>query len=415
MKNLDIHNETRRKELVLDKLKKAKGVSDNNKSLIKEFSVICSANGLTSSRIRKYVYTLTKIAKWLKKDFDKANKSDIVKLIQKIEKEDYTDWTKHDYKVVTKRFYKWLKGNDEVYPDEVRWIKPRIKSGSHKLPKELLTEDEIKRMVDSADHIRDKALILMLYESGCRIGEIASLRIKDVQFDKYGAVTVVSGKTGDRRVRLIGSAPLLSNWIDNHPTKDDSESPLWVSIGTRNKNKLISYNNISMRIKDIAKKAGIKKNVHPHLFRHSRATYLAKHLTEAQMKQIFGWVQSSDMAAVYVHLSGRDTDDAILKLNGVVDEEREKPESKLKPKNCPRCKFVNSATSKFCQKCGVVLDIKTAMELDTRRDLIRQIDGERKKLIKELIKEPEFEKVVMKELKEYINSKEIVKITAQNM
>ncbi|UCG95385.1 MAG: hypothetical protein JSV92_05115, partial [archaeon] len=121
MKNLDIHNENRRVELVLDKLKKAKGVSRNNKSLIKEFSDRCSADGLTSSRIRKYIYTLTKIAKWLKKDFDKADKPDIVKLIQKIEKEEYTDWTKHDYKLVIKRFYKWLKGNDEVYPDEVRW------------------------------------------------------------------------------------------------------------------------------------------------------------------------------------------------------------------------------------------------------------------------------------------------------
>jgi hypothetical protein len=124
-----------------------------------------------------------------------------------------------------------------------------------------------------------------------------------------------------------------------------------------------------MMIKGVAVKAGVKKKVHPHLFRHSRATYLAKFMTEAQMKQIFGWTQSSDMAAVYVHLSGRDTDDAILELNGIKTDSNEKKESVLRPRKCPRCDTINPATARFCQRCSFALDVVAAMRIDDERNL----------------------------------------------
>src|SRR3990170_1809035 len=97
------------------------------------------------------------------------------------------------------------------------------------LPEEILTEDDIKKLVESANNLRDKAFILVLYESGCRIGEILSLRIRNVQFDDYGAALIVNGKTGDRRVRIILSAPKLASWIEYHPLKKNTDAPLWVN------------------------------------------------------------------------------------------------------------------------------------------------------------------------------------------
>ena len=70
-------------------------------------------------------------------------------------------------------------------------------------------------------------------------------------------------------------------------------------------------------IKESFKGAGINKRVYPHLFRHSRATIMASHLTEFQMNQYFGWIQGSKMASTYVHLSGRDLDNALLEFNGM--------------------------------------------------------------------------------------------------
>ena len=63
------------------------------------------------------------------------------------------------------------------------------------------------------------------------------------------------------------------------------------------------------------------------------------------------------MAAVYVHLSGRDVDHSLLKLNGMEVKE-EKANSGLKPIVCPRCKGNNSPDAKFCFFCGLCLDAK---------------------------------------------------------
>jgi ribosomal protein L40E len=221
-------------------------------------------------------------------------------------------------------------------------------------------------MAEVARTPRDRALILVLYESGCRIGEMLSLKLRNVQFDDYGAVLTVSGKTGMRRVRVIASSPALANWISIHPLRDFPDASLWVSSGTNSRDKPLKHRTATELLKTLAGKAGIKKRIYPHLFRHSRATHLANHLTEAQMKQYFGWVQSSDMASTYVHLSGRDVDGALLKLNGIVTNEEEN-EEKFKVLICPRCKVKNSPASKFCNACGICLDMKTAVEIDNLR------------------------------------------------
>lgn len=109
------------------------------------------------------------------------------------------------------------------------------------------------------------------------------------------------------------------------------------------------------------KRAGIKKRFNPHIFRHSRATFLANFLTKAQLKVYFGWVQGSDIAGTYVHLSGRDTDQKILEINGMAEENKKK-EQELKPKICPRCNSLNSYNSNYCSKCASILDTETAIK-----------------------------------------------------
>lgn len=60
------------------------------------------------------------------------------------------------------------------------------------------------------------------------------------------------------------------------------------------------------------------------------------------------------MAATYVHLSGRDIDNAILELNGLKQKE-ENNGNHLAPITCARCSTLNDASAKFCNKCGMLL------------------------------------------------------------
>jgi site-specific recombinase XerD len=384
---IDIYGYEERFKRTIERIRLS-GISDTNKDLILRFCDSCLSEGLSTARVWRYALYLKQLAEWLRIDFDTAGKEDILSLVRFIEKKDYAAWTKAGYRITLKKFYKWLNGGEE-YPDKVRWIKTTTKN-CEKLPEELLTEEEVKRLVDAALNPRDKAFIFVLYESGCRISEVATLRIKNVRFDEIGAQIIVKGKTGMRRVRLIASAPLLAYWIDNHPRRHDPDSPLWVGIKPSTQNSPLKYPSIKTMLKKAAERAGIKKRIYPHLFRHSRATHLAKHLTEAQMKQYFGWVQGSDMASTYVHLSGRDVDDALLKIYGI-KEGKSKKDALLQPARCPRCHKNNPPTSKFCNCCGAALDIKTAIETDNRRAMPDR-------LMNALIKDPEVRRLLVSKI-----------------
>jgi hypothetical protein len=198
---------------------------------------------------------------------------------------------------------------------------------------------------------------------------------------------MVRGKTGSRRVRIVCSAPYLAEWMNVHPSKDDADSPLWINRDSR---KVISYARVRAILLRAKNRAGIDKAVNPHNFRHSRATHLANHLTEAQMKEFFGWTQGSNMASVYVHLSGRDVDKALLKAYGVSVAEEEK-ESRLRPRKCSRCGKVNPVTNKFCGLCGMCLDREAEMEL-IRRDMERRRADE---ILDRLVEDEEFRKILL--------------------
>jgi len=334
----------------------------DNSKLIEKFLNNCVASGLGKLRVLKYTQQLKWLSENLKKNFDKATRDDVEKVVVKInQNEEWSEWTKYDYKVALKKFYKWLNGGEECSP-VARWIPTKISKSNYKMPEELLTEEEVKKMVEFAPTIRDKAFVITLYETGCRNGEMLSLKLKHISFESQGTILRVHGKTGDRRVMVITSTPYLRDWINNHPTKDDPNAPLWIMSDGVGLTQAAS----AALLRRIAERAKITKKVNPHNFRHTRATHLANHLTEAQMKQYLGWTQSSDMAAVYVHLSGRDTDNAILGMHGLKREDK-KESQKLKPLKCMRCNEINKSTSKFCDKCGAILDLSTAIEFEKQQ------------------------------------------------
>ncbi len=238
---------------------------------------------------------------------------------------------------------------------------------------------------------RDKAFVILLYESGARIGELGAMRIRDVAFEQGYARIMLRGKTGARQVIVVASMPYLADWIQHHPLRDDPDAPLWVNLGTVNRLEPMSYPALAKVLKTVAEKAGLKKRVHPHVLRHSRATFLARRLTEAQMSQMFGWKQGSRMPSIYVHLSGRDLEDALLGIYGLRKPEGEKPE--LAPRVCPRCSESNQFDARFCSKCGMVLDLKAAVQLEEMR-------ARADELMSKLIQDPEVQAVLLKKIKE---------------
>ncbi|MEM2138110.1 MAG: site-specific integrase [Candidatus Anstonellaceae archaeon] len=393
MAEFEVHSSSANVDRAYLRLRKEKRVCERNRELLLKFSQERLARGVSRLRTVKCLYVLRYMAVWHKVSFEEATKESLTNLVNEIDCKPLSNASKHDFKAILKVFFKWLKGNDEEYPPEIKWLKPRMKQ-KYKLPEELLTEEEVLRLAKAADHPRDRAFVLVLYETGCRIGEILTVKMKNVQFDQYGAILRVTGKTGDRRVRIISSAPALATWVQLHAKADDPEAPLWPPLANSHRyhNRCMEYRSAYVVLHTLAERAGIKKKVHPHLFRHSRATVLASKLTESQMKEYLGWAKASDMAAVYVHLSGRDVDSALLALQGMVKPEDRK-EEQMKILLCPRCQERNSPIAKFCLRCGSPMGIQAAM----------QIEDERKagdELLNKLMQNPEFKAMMFKKVVE---------------
>jgi len=298
---IDPHHQKRRLERVLERV----NALNHNKGLFLRFERFMRIEEeLSITRIERVFVNLLKINKWMRnKDFSGFKKTDIIKVLEKIHSKNYSPYTSQTYKTVLKKFFRWL-----GKPELVDWIPYTLKH-SIKQPESLITRNELYTLIHITDNIKYKAMIYCLYESALRVSEFLALKIKNVIFDRNGAILLVNGKTGSRRIRIIESVKLLKEWLRYNPFRRNPESPLWFDRG-----RFLSYSSFRKILNRIVKKAKINKRIYPQLFRHSRATELANYLTEPQLKEFLGWSPYSRMPSLYVHLSGRDVDRAILKI-----------------------------------------------------------------------------------------------------
>lgn len=353
------------------------GISnEENRELVRNFDSFNAARGVKYNTRRTYTFILYRLTRAMNKGFKNVIRKDLEDYFARLNGT-VTDATMSTHKVIVKKFFQWVYGLDEGYPDIVRWMKSS--SGQNSLPDELLTQEDIKKIKEGCDSQRDRALIGMLYEGGFRAEEELVLKIKNVVFDQYGAVIILPKKakrlkTGQRRIRLIDSAPDLQLWLNMHPLKDDPEAPLWLIVEKCRKGEALKYEGLYALIRKACKRAGLKKKVYPHLFRHSIATERAKNFTEQELKTMFGWSGSSRMAGRYVHLSGADVENKLLVMKGLLNSEKQEMEKKvLEPKKCPRCGTVNPADFKFCGKCSMVLDLRAVMEVEEAKKELNEL------------------------------------------
>ena len=168
----------------LHKIVSSGDLSHKNKLTIFQFLNHVSAE-VSEHRLTFYAHKLRKLAEWLKKDFSDVSEQDLRSLITFLSKgsakengEVFSKGTLHGYKVALKRFYRWLEGDDEDYPRKVRWLKSSGDATRIKEPEQLLNHEEILEMIRCAKNPRDKAIISFLYESGARVSEMMSMKIK---------------------------------------------------------------------------------------------------------------------------------------------------------------------------------------------------------------------------------------------
>lgn len=163
-----------------------------------------------------------------------------------------------------------------------------------KLP-DVLTKEEVKRLIQNAGSLRNKLLVEFMYSSGLRVSECASLKLSDLNLDdKTGLLKF--GKGGKDRFFVL-SDRLISDLNEYFKDKNNKEfifSGVNGSLGVRAVQRIISR---------IAKRSGIKKRVYCHLLRHAFATHLLEEGVDIRKIQILMAHSNLQTTAWYTQVS----------------------------------------------------------------------------------------------------------------
>jgi len=239
------------------------------------------------------------------------------------------------------------------------WLKIKRNVNGRLKAHEILSQQDILALVNAANSHRTKALIMALWETGCRAGEFLALRIGSLHFDGNTISFTVDGKTGERQCFLVAAVPSLLEYLEEHPFKNDKNAWLWHK--QNNNGTPLTVNGLRAILLATAKRANINKPVFPHSFRHSRATFAAKAgQNEMVMRELFGWSKTSNMPAVYVSLSGTDAKNAVLEMAGV--KQAPEKEKQLQVQTCVRCGTVAPVDALVCKSCFFPLNQEGAMK-----------------------------------------------------
>lgn len=341
-------------------------ITDDDAQLIREFvAEISATRHISSGRAFKLYYTLVKFREFIG-PFRENTIADIytgIDLVRTAKNPDgtsrYKQNTLGDFIRFLKRFYLWMCENHYTIINEkkIQKIRPPSYDTSTKTAEMLLTEEEVKAMIEACQNSRDRAIIATLYEGGLRIGEIAALKWKDVKFTDWNATITTAFKTGkSRTIPLVMARSYLAAWRNDYPLPVTSDSFTFLN----NKHTPIGYAGIAKQLRIIAGRAGIKKHITPHIFRHTRATIMIRQgYGEAIIKKLLWGNLNSDMFSTYLHLVDGDVERVIAEKAGVAQKDQRS--KALESRQCPRCFTVNGPTLGFCGTCGFELT-KEAME-----------------------------------------------------
>ncbi len=342
-------------------------ISAINKSYIEEHITYLKANNRHPRSIIRHLYGIQKLMEAIgyDKDLKKVTKKDMERAVAFVNAYNppYSEETRLHFQAVWKVFYKELLGEGVYQPPVTAWMKITSKSKHKIIPDDILTEQEVIAMLDAATNLRDKFFLSLIYETGCRIGEIIGVRKKDLDLTTQPAKLTITGKTGWRKVPILFSVSLAVTYLDTIKELKDDQI-IWRQIGSsKAKNKPMNTDCARKLLRVIGHRAGITKPLNPHAFRKARASHLANKLSDQQLRAYFGWVPSSNMADYYIRVSNTALDDAYLEINGI-EVKKGANHSVMKVRMCMRCNMSNSPDMQFCGRCGAALDTQTAIQID---------------------------------------------------
>ena len=179
----------------------------------------------------------------------------------------------------------------------------KSQKSAYKLPK-IFYEEQVEQLLKSHHRdndlkVRDLAMFELMYSSGLRLAELASMNLQDI--DVQCRQMIVTGKGNKMRFLPVGKKAVtaIKKWLKRRPNFESDE--LQALFLSKQGNRL-SKHSIQSRLKLLAKSQSLDIHVNPHMLRHSFATHLL--LSGADIRAIQELLGHSDISTtqIYTHL-----------------------------------------------------------------------------------------------------------------
>ena len=271
-----------------------------NKYILKYFDYLEYERKLSENTLKSYHNDLKKFNNYFNGDVLNLEYNDIQKYIVSLSNEDAR--TIAHYITVINSFYDFLIDENIIKENPcTNIVSPKV---AKKLPV-YLTEEEVNRLLDvqliTPYDYRNKAMLELLYATGLRISELVNLKLTDL--DAHNCFVRVFGK--GKKERIVPITDLALKYLVIYVTeyrniilKNKVSDYLFISNSLTN----ISRQGFFKIIKKECKRAGIEKNVSPHVLRHSFATHLLKHGADLRIIQELLGHEDISTTQIYAHL-----------------------------------------------------------------------------------------------------------------
>ncbi len=279
-----------------------KDILKRNNELEEYLNIYLNTEYNSSKNTRNsYYYDLINMARFFNKSITYLNKDDIEEYLRK--KSNLKAKTRAHYLTSINNFYKYLIDNNIIKINPCEGIKmPKLEK---KLPV-YLTIEEVNNLLDintsSAYDLRNKAMLELLYASGIRISEMCNLTMSNLFLDDE--MIKVMGKGAKERIVPINRVAIkcLKEYIEyGRPNLLGTKDSEYVFISSRHTK--ISRQAFFKYLKALCEKKGIKKNISPHILRHTFATHLLNNGADLRIVQVLLGHEDITTTQIYTHLS----------------------------------------------------------------------------------------------------------------